>query len=178
VWFSAPHCLLALVMKAAPTAAAFLAMVSVQTGAAIGKSLFPLVGTEGVAALRLGMAALMLVGMMRPWRIWGQVSTKDLLGYGLTIALMSLFIYRAFAHIPVSIAIAIQVTGPLGVALHSSRRPMDLLGIGLSLLGLVLLPLGAFEGGLDPVGVAYSGHGVHHGGVCGQFLAVAPEELQ
>ena len=131
-------------------------MVSVQTGAAIGKSLFPVVGPEGVAALRLGMAALMLGVMMRPWQIWGQVRTKDLLSYGLSIVLMSLFIYRAFSHIPVSIAIAIQVTGPLGVALLSSRRPMDLLWIGLSLLGLLLLPLGAFDGGLDPVGVAYA----------------------
>jgi inner membrane transporter RhtA len=143
-------------MKSAPTLAAFLAMVSVQTGAAIGKSLFPVVGPEGVAALRLGMAALMLGVMMRPWQIWGQVRTKDLLSYGLSIVLMSLFIYRAFSHIPVSIAIAIQVTGPLGVALLSSRRPMDLLWIGLSLLGLLLLPLGAFDGGLDPVGVAYA----------------------
>ena len=33
---------------------------------------------------------------------------------------------------------------------------MDLLWIGLSLLGLLLLPLGAFDGGLDPVGVAYA----------------------
>lgn len=143
-------------MKAAPTLAAFLALISVQTGAAIGKSLFPVVGPEGVAALRLGMSALMLGVVMRPWRIWGHAKLQDLLGYGLTIVLMNLCIYRAFVHIPVSIAIAIQVTGPLGVALFGSRRPIDLLWIGLSLFGLVLLPLGAFEGGLDPVGVAYS----------------------
>lgn len=143
-------------MKTTPTLAAFLALVSVQTGAAIGKSLFPVVGPDGVAALRLGMSALMLGVVMRPWQIWGNAKRNDLLGYGLTIVMMNLFIYRAFVHIPVSIAIAIQVTGPLGVALFGSRRPIDLLWIGLSLLGLVLLPLGALDGGLDPIGVVYS----------------------
>jgi inner membrane transporter RhtA len=140
----------------APTFAAIAGLVSVQTGAAIGKSLFPLVGSEGVAALRLGMSALVLALVLRPWRIWGVAPWRHLLAYGLTMGLMNLLIYRAFATIPVGIAVAIEVTGPLGAALVASRHRIDVLWVGLSLAGLVLLPLGAFDGRLDPAGVAYA----------------------
>jgi inner membrane transporter RhtA len=140
----------------APTIAALLGLVSVQTGAAIGKSLFPLVGSEGVAALRLGISALVLALALRPWTIWRAARWRDLLAYGVTMGLMNLLIYRAFATIPVSIAVAIEVIGPLGAALVVSRRAIDFLWIGLSVAGLVLLPLGAFAGRLDPAGVAYA----------------------
>jgi inner membrane transporter RhtA len=53
-----------------PTAAALLALISVQTGAAFGKSLFPVVGPEGVTALRLGMSALMLYADLHEWQHW------------------------------------------------------------------------------------------------------------
>lgn len=49
-----------------PIMAAFAALISVQTGAAFAKSLFPLVGAEGVAALRLGLSALWLSLWFRP----------------------------------------------------------------------------------------------------------------
>lgn len=141
---------------AAPTVAALLGLVSVQTGAAIGKSLFPLVGPEGVAALRIAMSAVVLGLLLRPWTIWGQAKWRDLLVYGLIMGLMNLLIYRAFATIPVSIAVAIEVIGPLGAALIASRRRIDLLWIALSACGLLLLPLGAYRGGLDPAGVAFA----------------------
>ncbi|MDB5961010.1 MAG: hypothetical protein JWP59_2304 [Massilia sp.] len=140
----------------APTLAALLGLISVQTGAAIGKSLFPLVGSEGVAALRLGLSALVLALLFRPWRIWRLAGWRHLLAYGLTMGLMNLLIYRAFSTIPVSIAVAIEVLGPLGAALVTSRRRIDFLWVGLSLAGLVLLPLGAFDGRLDLLGVAYA----------------------
>lgn len=143
-------------LGAAPTLAALLGLVSVQTGAAIGKSLFPLVGSEGVAALRLGISALVLALLLRPWTVWGTVRWRDLLAYGVTMGLMNLLIYRAFSLIPVSIAVAIEVIGPLGAALVASRRRIDIAWVGLSLAGLVLLPLGAFNGRLDPAGVAYA----------------------
>lgn len=141
---------------AAPILAALLGLVSVQTGAAIGKSLFPLVGSEGVAALRLGISAVVLGLVFRPWTIWGTARWRDLLAYGLVMGLMNLLIYRAFSTIPVSIAVAIEVIGPLGAALVASRRRIDLLWIALSLGGLLLLPLGAFQGGLDPRGIAFA----------------------
>ncbi|UVL91231.1 EamA family transporter [Pseudomonas sichuanensis] len=139
-----------------PILAALLGLVSVQSGAAVGKAIFPLVGPEGVAALRLGLSALILLVVLRPWRIWRQANLRDLVGYGLMMGLMNLLIYRAFLYIPVGIAVSIEVIGPLGVALLSSRRRIDLLWITLSAFGLVLLPWGAGADGLDLRGVAFA----------------------
>ena len=58
----------------APVGAAIAALVSVQTGAALAKTLFPLIGPEGVVALRLGLSAVILLAVLRPWRIWGQAN--------------------------------------------------------------------------------------------------------
>ncbi|MGE8064964.1 EamA family transporter [Pseudomonas sp. NPDC089569] len=140
----------------APILAALLGLVSVQSGAAIGKAIFPLVGPEGVAALRLGMSALILLVLLRPWTIWRQANIADLLGYGIMMGLMNLLIYRAFLYIPVGIAVSIEVIGPLSVALLSSRRRTDFLWIALSAIGLILLPWGAGNGGLDLRGVAFA----------------------
>ena len=51
------------------TAAALAALISLQTGAAFAKSLFPLVGADGVAALRIGIAAILLGLVLRPWKL-------------------------------------------------------------------------------------------------------------
>ncbi len=72
------------------------------------------------------------------------------------MGLMNLLIYRAFLYIPVGIAVSIEVIGPLGAALLSSRRRIDLLWIALSVAGLTLLPWGTDSHGLDPRGVLYS----------------------
>ena len=140
----------------APVGAAIAGLVSVQTGAALAKTLFPLVGPEGVAALRLGLSAVILLAVLRPWRIWQQANMLHLLGYGVMMGLMNLLIYRAFLYIPVGIAVSIEVIGPLGAALLSSRRRIDLLWIALSVAGLTLLPWGTDSHGLDPRGVLYS----------------------
>ncbi|MBK4995674.1 EamA family transporter [Pseudomonas sp. S37] len=140
----------------APVGAAIAALVSVQTGAALAKTLFPLVGPEGVVALRLGLSAVILLVLLRPWRIWRQANRLHLLGYGLMMGLMNILIYRAFLYIPVGIAVSIEVIGPLGAALLTSRRRIDLLWIALALAGLTLLPWGTDSHGLDPRGVMYS----------------------
>ena len=44
------------------------AMLSTYVGAAIAKHLFPLVGSQGVTALRVGLAACVLLAWRKPWR--------------------------------------------------------------------------------------------------------------
>ncbi|HFD2936424.1 TPA: DMT family transporter [Klebsiella quasipneumoniae subsp. similipneumoniae] len=140
-----------------PFLAAFAGMVSVQTGAAFAKTLFPVVGSEGVAALRLGISSLVLLAVFRPWTLrnsgisWGAMSL-----YGIVLALMNLLIYRAFAYIPISISISIEVMGPLIAALLTSRQKTDLLWILLSASGLFLLAAGDIHKVIDIRGVAYS----------------------
>ncbi|WP_376963479.1 DMT family transporter [Azospirillum sp. A26] len=133
-------------------------LLSQYVGAASAKSLFPLVGAEGVTGLRVGLSALMLMAILRPWRsLPGRGDLRNLLVYGATLGAMNLSIYRAMELIPIGIAIAIEVTGPLAVALLGSRRLKDFLWIACAAVGLVLLlPLHEASGVLNPVGVAYA----------------------
>jgi inner membrane transporter RhtA len=140
-----------------PTLAAFTALISVQVGAAFAKTIFPLVGSDGVAALRVGIAAVLLGATLRPWMLRVNKSGwANLLCYGGILGLMNVLIYRAFAYIPVGVAISIEVGGPLGLALIASRRKLDLLWVALALGGLALLPLGALAVPLDPRGIAFA----------------------
>lgn len=130
-------------------------MLSTYVGAAIAKHLFPAVGSQGVTALRVGLAACLLLGWFRPWRMpLPRSAIPDLLLYGLMLGCMNLLIYGAFARIPIGIAVAIEVTGPLLVVLAGSRRVTDFAWLACAVLGLwLLLPLHAHGGSLDPVGM-------------------------
>ncbi|AIT82140.1 EamA family transporter [Novosphingobium pentaromativorans] len=139
-----------------PAFAAFGSLLSLQVGAAFAKSVFPLVGPEGVAALRIGLAACVLGLVFRPWQLRIERPIKPyLLLYAAMIGSMTLLIYRAFSYMPVGIAIAIEVIGPLGAALIASRRRIDLVWIGLALAGLGLLPFGTAGSVIDPRGLAF-----------------------
>ena len=50
----------------------------------------------------------------------------SLMLYGIVRVFMNLLIYCAFAYIPVSIAISIEVMGPLVAALLTSRQKADI----------------------------------------------------
>lgn len=140
-----------------PLLCVLASLLSQYVGAASAKALFPQVGVEGVTALRVAISAAILMALWRPWRQWPPRSAwRDLILYGAMLGLMNLSIYRAMARIPIGVAIAIEVTGPLTVALLSSRRWRDVLWVALAAAGLLmLLPLGGQQA-LDPVGVAHA----------------------
>jgi inner membrane transporter RhtA len=156
-----------------PALAAICSLVSLQVGAAFAKTIFPLVGPEGVAALRIGLAAALLAMLCQPWKI--RIERRHwryIVPYALLIGTMNLLIYRAFNYIPVGIAIAIEVLGPLAVALFASRRKLDLVWIGLALIGVALLPLGSVDGKLDMRGVGFS---IAAAACWGIYIVVGPK---
>ena len=135
-----------------------VAMVSFQAGASIAKQLIPAIGAPATTALRLGLSALIICILQRPWRsLPSRSSLAVILVYGLALGTMNFVFYMALRTIPLGIAVALEFTGPLAVALVGSRRRADFLWIALAVLGLMfLLPLSRTERSLDPVGVAFA----------------------
>jgi inner membrane transporter RhtA len=140
---------------ALPIGALIVAMVCFQVGATMVKQLFPVVGAVGAAALRLGLASVLLVLVWRPWRMRPSIrEARTIVIYGLAMGLMNLFFYLSLNRIPLGIAVALEFTGPLAVAMAASRRPIDFLWIALAGLGLIaVLPLGHEAKPLDPAGI-------------------------
>ncbi|CCJ96054.1 Putative DMT superfamily metabolite efflux protein precursor [Cronobacter malonaticus 681] len=127
-----------------PVVVLLVAMASIQSGASLAKSLFPLVGAPGVTALRLALGTLILVIVFKPWRLrFTRSQRMPLLVYGLALGAMNYLFYLSIRTVPLGIAVALEFTGPLAVALFGSRRPVDFLWVALAVLGLwFLLPLG------------------------------------
>ena len=141
-----------------PVGVLLVAIVSVQSGAALAKSLFPLIGASGAAALRLALASVMLLAVWRPWRL--RLSGRELRNtviFGLAMGWMNFFFYLSLSRIPLGIAVALEFTGPLAVALAGSHRAVDFWWIALAALGvLAVLPLGLESRTLAPAGIAFA----------------------
>ncbi|WP_437880564.1 threonine/homoserine exporter RhtA [Pseudomonas sp. LRF_L74] len=139
-----------------PIGLLLVAMTSIQSGASLAKSLFPLIGAEGTTALRLGLGALILAVTMRPWRTpITRQSWRPLVAYGVALGCMNLMFYMSLQRIPLGIAVALEFTGPLVLALLGSRRLIDFAWILLAAFGLwLLLPVGQNDAHLDPIGIA------------------------
>jgi inner membrane transporter RhtA len=142
-----------------PYLALFGGMITLACGTSFAKTLFPAVGAEGTSAYRVGLSALLLVAVWRPWRF--RLTRADLGAvalYGVVLGAMNLSFYMALRTIPLGLAIAIEFIGPLTLALIHSRKPIHFVCIGFAVLGLaLLLPLKAGaqvgHGALDPVGM-------------------------
>ena len=139
-----------------PVAVILIAKMSIQSGASLAKSLFPLVGAPGVTALRIALGTLILVVIFKPWRLrFKKEQRLPLLFYGLALGGMNYMFYLSIQTIPLGIAVALEFTGPLAVALFSSRRPVDFIWVILAVLGLwFLLPLGQSVSQIDLTGAA------------------------
>ncbi|WP_051091350.1 DMT family transporter [Methylopila sp. M107] len=133
-------------------------IVSLCVGTSFAKSLFDSVGAAGVTALRVSISALILCAVWRPWR--GRWAPKDLAAvalFGVVLGAMNLMFYMALRTVPLGVTIAIEFSGPLAVALASSRKAADFVWIALAVAGLgLLLPLGHGAAALDPTGVMFA----------------------
>jgi inner membrane transporter RhtA len=123
-----------------PVGALLLAMISVQSGASIAKTLFPIAGPVGIVTVRVGFGTLILCLALRPWRARiRREAWPPLMVYGLALGTMNFLYYQALDRLPVGIAVAVEFIGPLTVAVLTSRRAIDFLWIAIAAAGFVLL---------------------------------------
>src|SRR5215203_5473322 len=176
--------------RAAAVGLVLAAAVSPQIGAAFAVTLFDELGPAGAAFLRLAFAAIVL------WAIWRPRLTGDLRlagAFGVALGLMNWSFYEAIDRIPLGVAVTIEFTGPLLVAVIGSRRPLDGVGFALAAAGCWMAYIylskrtgAAFPGGAGlalamavgalivlPAGVIQAGGALSEPDLLGSALVVA-----
>lgn len=134
-----------------------VSIVSTQIGSAGAKHLFVLAGPDATAALRLICATLVLFAVLRPWRdVPRSNGWKYVAIYGVCLGLMNSCFYQSISRIPLGIAVAIEFSGPLSVAVMNSRRWQDMFSVFLAVAGILLiLPWGSVDASLDMTGIFF-----------------------
>ncbi len=130
------------------------AMTSVQVGSAFADRTFAHAGPGGVAFLRVLFAALVLLVVARP-SLRGRTSreVRLVVAYGLVLSAMNWSFYEALDHLPLGVAVTIEFTGPLAVAVVGSRRALDALWVALAAAGVLLLATRGGDEGVQLIGV-------------------------
>jgi inner membrane transporter RhtA len=117
-------------------------IASVQTGSAIARTLFDELGAPGVAFLRLTIAAILMLVILRPAvRSWSRKAWRAAALLGVAMAGMNVVFYLSLKTVPLGVAVTVEYLGPLLLALVQTRRWIDLMwallaGAGVALLGL------------------------------------------
>ncbi|MFV8464809.1 EamA family transporter [Flavobacterium sp. LB1P62] len=139
-----------------PIPAVLFAIISVQSGAAIAKGLFPVLGAAGTASLRIGISALLLLAVYRPnlKKITAN-QWKLVIPYGLSLGAMNLVFYLAIERIPIGLAVTLEFIGPLLVAVLGSKRMIDFFWVLLAAAGIVLIAPWS-NNGIDLLGVLFA----------------------
>ena len=132
--------------------------LSLPFGAAVAAQLFPVLGPWGVTSLRVAIAALLLVVIVRPRPgRWNRSQWLAATLFGVSLAVMNGFFYAAIDRIPLGPAVAIEFLGPLVLAAVLTRKLADAAWVGVALVGMALLGIDGMIGAdpLDPLGVLF-----------------------
>jgi inner membrane transporter RhtA len=139
-----------------PVYAVLLAIISVQCGAAIAKTLFPAIGAAGTASIRIGVSAIILLIAYRPnLKAITPQQWKIVIPYGLSLGAMNLIFYLAIERIPIGLAVTLEFIGPLLVAIIGSKRLVDYCWVLLAAAGIVLIAPWSGDR-IDPLGVLFA----------------------
>lgn len=132
-----------------------VAAVSVQSGSALATTVLDALGAAGMLSMRLGFGAVILFVALRAWRSPPPSGSWPLVvAFGAVLGAMNLLFYLSIARIPLGVAVALELIGPLAVAAASSRRARDLAWTALAVAGVAVLlgprALEALGVGADP----------------------------
>jgi inner membrane transporter RhtA len=131
-------------------------IASVQLGSALVTTVFEELGPGGAVLLRTTFAAAVLIAIWRPpaGSLRG-TTARDVALFGVVLGLMNLSFYEALDRLPLGIAVTLEFTGPLAVAILGSRTRLDVLWALVAAAGILLFAPDIGDG-LDPVGVGFA----------------------
>src|SRR3954464_15649971 len=122
-------------------------------GPAFAVLLFARVEVLGVAWLRIASAALVFALWRRPWRLLGR---RDVLAWGVVLALMNCCFYAAIDRLPLATVAAIEFLPVIVLAAIGARTKRNLAAIALAVPGVYLLTGVHLEGALLGVALAFA----------------------
>lgn len=132
-------------------------MITLQYGSSLAKNLFSISGVAGATGLRLLFASLCLFVFLRPWKTpFKKEYIIPLLTYGVSLGLMNLTFYFALSKIPLGIAVALEFTGPLLLAVILSKNKWDYLWVLFAGIGIYLLLPSPKNAPIDPWGIFFA----------------------
>ncbi|XKM14223.1 EamA family transporter [Orbaceae bacterium ac157xtp] len=141
-----------------PIVLIIISMATVQGSSSLAKYLFPVLGPAGMTAWRLVFSSILLTFIFKPWR--KPITKKALLYvalYGIVLGSMNFSFYSSINRIPIGIAVAIELTGPIVVAMFSARKVVDFMWLAIAIVGLsMLLPIHEANADLDPLGIIFA----------------------
>jgi inner membrane transporter RhtA len=117
--------------------------------------LFAYVDVLGVAWLRIVSAGLVFAVWRRPWRIWQDLDwrgRRDVLVWGIVLALMNCAFYLAIARLPLATVAGVEFLPVILLAAVGSRTLRNIAALGLAVGGVYLLTDVVLAG--EPLGVA------------------------
>lgn len=124
-----------------------VAIGSVQCGSAVARGLYDDLGALGVTLLRLALASLVLLVVLRPRvRAWPAAAWRAAAVLGAVMAGMNSAFYLSIRTVPLGIAVTVEFLGPLLLALVQTRRLLDLAWALLAAAGVLLLGLDSTSG--------------------------------
>lgn len=134
------------------------AAVSVQGSSALATAMFDRVGAAGAAWLRLSAGAIVLGLLGGAWRRRSRAAppgaVRAAIVLGLSLAGMNTLFYGAIERLPLGVAVAIELVGPLAVAAAFLRRRRDLAWVLLAAAAIATLTLPRSDlGGAEALGV-------------------------
>lgn len=133
--------------------------LSLPFGAAVAAQLFPVLGPWGATSIRVAIAAILLLLIVRPAPLrWTRDQWFAAVLYGVTLAAMNGFFYAAIDRIPLGPAVAIEFLGPLALAAALTRKFGDAVWVTVAVLGVAVLGIDGLIGAepLDPIGVLFA----------------------
>lgn len=137
---SSVHGPTAVLDRVPPVGLVLAAILSVQFGGAMAATLMPKIGVIGSVGLRLGIAAILLLALVRP-RLRGRTRRDWLtvLAFSAALTLMNAAFYASLVRLPIGVAVTIEFLGPLTLAAVLSRRLRDGLAVAAAFIGVLLI---------------------------------------